>query len=130
MATWDQVREIALGLPETHEVDRGTAAWSVRDKAFAWVRPLRASDVRALGNRAPKGNILAARVPHLVAKEARLAAQPEVYFTTPHFDGYPAVLVRLGKIKVGDLEELLVEAWLARAPKRLAREYLTTRGVS
>jgi hypothetical protein len=63
-------------------------------------------------------------VEHLIAKEALLADDPEVFFTTPHFDGYPAVLVRLDKIPVGDLEEVIVEAWLARAPKRLARQYV------
>jgi hypothetical protein len=68
--------------------------------------------------------VLAARVPDLGAKEALLADDPDVYFTTPHFDGYPAVLVRLDRIEVSELEELLVEAWLARAPKRLATEHL------
>jgi hypothetical protein len=126
MATWDQVRRISLRLPETAEVHRHTAAWAVRDKVFAWERPLRKSDLEALGDRAPKGAVLAVRVPHLVAKEARLAAQPSVLFTTPHFNGYPAVLVRLGKIKAKDLEELLVEGWLARAPKTLARAYVPT----
>ena len=124
MATWKHVHTIALGLPETAELNRGTTAWSVRDKAFAWERPLRPADIHALGEKAPKGAILAVRVESLVVKEARLAAQPDVLFTTPHFNGYPAVLIRLGKIKVKDLEELLVEAWLARAPKRLARAYL------
>ena len=59
-----------------------------------------------------------------MAKEALLADDPDVFFTTPHFDGYPAVLVRLDRIAVPDLEEVIVEAWLARAPKRLAREYV------
>jgi hypothetical protein len=68
---------------------------------------------------------LAARVPHLGAKEALLASAPDVYFTTPHFNGYPAVLVRLKRIRVAELEELLVEAWLDRAPKRLAKDYLS-----
>ena len=68
--------------------------------------------------------ILAVRVEHLLAKEARLEAQPGVCFSTPHFDGYPAVLVRLGKAKAAELEEMLVEAWLARAPKTLTRRYL------
>jgi hypothetical protein len=124
MSTWKDVKRIALALPVTEEVHRGTATWRVRDKLFVWERPLRPSDLRALGDQAPRGAILGVRVESLVAKEARLAAQPDVLFTTPHFDGYPAVLVRLGKIKVSDLEELLVEAWLARAPKRLAKEYL------
>jgi hypothetical protein len=124
VATWKNVHTIALALPETAEISRGTAAWTVRDKGFAWERPLRPADLQALGARAPKGAILAVRVQDLIVKEARLAAQPDVLFTTPHFNGYPAVLIRLGKIKVKDLEELLVEAWLARAPKRLARTYL------
>jgi hypothetical protein len=89
-----------------------------------WDRPLRAADVRALGTRAPTGPILGARVEHLGAKEALLADDPDVFFTTPHFEGYAAVLVRLGRITVEDLEEVIVEAWLARAPKRLAREYV------
>jgi hypothetical protein len=121
------VRRIALELPETHEESRrGLASWRVRDKLFAWERPLRASDLRALGDAAPSGPILAARVEHPGAKEALLADDPDVYFTTPHFDGYKAVLVRLENISVGELEELIVEAWLAQAPKRLAKEYIET----
>ncbi len=85
---------------------------------------MRRADIEALGDRVPKGPILAARVPHLGAKEALLSSAPDVYFTTPHFNGYPAVLVRLKRISVKELEELLVEAWLDRAPKRLAKEYL------
>ena len=65
-------------------------------------------------------------MPDLGAKEALIADEPEVYFTTPHFDGYPAVLVRLERIGVPELKELLVEAWLARAPKRLAAEHRDT----
>jgi hypothetical protein len=111
-------------LPETSEqTSHGHASWRVRDKGFVWERPLRPADIRALGDAAPSGPILGARVEHLVAKEALLADDPEVFFTTPHFDGYPAVLVRLDQISVGDLEEVVVEAWLARAPKRLARDW-------
>jgi len=65
-------------------------------------------------------------VEHLGAKEALLFDEPEVFLTTPHFDGYPAVLVRLDKITVDELDEVIVEAWLARAPKRLAKEYIAT----
>lgn len=94
MATWDDVRRIALALPETDEIDRrGDLAWRVRTKAFG-------------------------------AKEALRTDDPDVYFTTPHFNGFPAVLVRLERMEPPDLEELLVEAWLDRAPKRLAAEYL------
>ena len=125
MATWDDVRRLALSLPETSEdLRRGLRFWLIRDKLFVWERPLRQSDLRALGDAAPDGPILGARVEHLVAKEALIADAPDVYFTTPHFDGYPAVLVRLEKIGLDELEELIVEAWLARAPKRLAKEYI------
>ncbi|HEX8133320.1 MAG TPA: hypothetical protein VF880_07810, partial [Actinomycetes bacterium] len=94
-------------------------------KTLAWERPLRrAEDLQALGYAAPKGPILAARVPDLGAKEARLAEDDQVYFTTPHLDGHPAILVRLDWVAMPELKELLVEAWLSRAPKRLATEYL------
>ena len=128
MATWDDVRRLALSLPDTSEqLSHGNASWRVRDKAFVWERPLRPADVRALGDGAPTGPILGARVEHVIAKEALLADDPEVFFTTPHFDGYPAVLVRLEQITADELEELVVEAWLARAPKLVSREYMQTR---
>src|SRR5918912_863801 len=112
-------------MPEASErISRELRQWTVRDKVFVWERPLRKADLRALGDAAPDGPILGARVEHLGAKEALLVSEPDVYFTTPHFDGYPAVLVRLGRIAVADLEELVVEAWLARAPNRLAKAYL------
>jgi hypothetical protein len=126
VATWDDVRRIALELPETSEgVSRDLRRWLVKDKGFVWERPLRRSDYEALGDAAPEGPILGARVEHLVAKEALLADDPGVFFTTPHFDGYPAVLVRLEEIGLEDLREVIVEAWLARAPKRLVDEYLS-----
>jgi hypothetical protein len=125
VADWEDVRRLALGLPETSERPQwGNLSWRVREKSFVWERPLRPSDLRALGDAAPEGPILGARVEHLGAKEALIADDPEVYFTTPHFDGYAAVLVRLERIALDELEELIVEAWLCRAPKRLAREYM------
>jgi hypothetical protein len=131
VAGWDDVRRIALALPGTSEQPsaRGHAFWMVRDKSFCWERPMRASDLRALGDAAPEGPILGVRVEHLVAKEAVLATEPAA-FTTPHFDGYPAVLVRLDDVAVEALEELIVDAWLARAPKRLVKEYLESHGES
>ncbi len=124
MATWDDVRRVALALPETSErVSRDLRQWVVKDKLFVWERPLRKADRAALGADAPEGPILGARVEHLVAKEALLADDTGVFFTTPHFDGYPAILVRLDRIGEQDLDEVIVEAWLARAPKRLAREH-------
>jgi hypothetical protein len=128
VATWDDVRRIALALPEAREEERrGHMFWIVKDKLFVWERPLRNSDLKALGDDAPEGPILGARVEHLIAKDALIADNADVYFTTPHFDGYPAVLILLEKIDVDELEEVIVEAWLARAPKRLAKAYIAER---
>jgi hypothetical protein len=125
VSTWEDVRRIALSLPEAQEQPlHGLPAWRVRDKLFVWERPLRKSDLRALGDAAPEGPILGARVEHLVAKDALVADDPSVYFTIPHFDGYPAVLVLLERIGLEELSELIVEAWLCRAPKGLAAAYI------
>jgi hypothetical protein len=125
VANFEDVRRIALALPETSErVSRELRQWRVKDKLFVWERPLRRADLEALGDDAPDGPILGARVEHLGAKEALLADDTGVCFTTPHFEGYPAILVRLERIGVEDLNEVIVEAWLARAPKRLARAYV------
>jgi|SRR5215217_3869423 len=128
MATWDDVRRLALALPEASErLSRGVPQWRVRDKLFVWERPLRRTDLEALGGDAPDGPILGVRVEHLGAKEALLRSDPGVFFTTPHFDGYPAVLVRLDRIGLEDLEDVVVDAWLNRAPKRLAQAYVDAR---
>jgi hypothetical protein len=125
MATWDDVRRIALDLPETEErLSRDLRQWRVKDKLFVWERPLRRSDLEALGDTAPTGPILGARVEHLGAKEALISDDPSIFFTTPHFNGYPAILARLDQMTIEDLEEVITEAWLARAPKRLAQAYL------
>jgi hypothetical protein len=99
----------------------------VRDLLFVWERPLRPKEVQALGGAAPDGPIVAARVEHLGAKEALLGDDSSVYFTTPHFDGYPAILARLDRISAKDLDELVTEAWLVRAPKRVVQSYLEER---
>lgn len=124
MATWDEVRTLALQLPQTSERQSrdGACQWRVKDKLFVWERPLRPSELASFKGEPPHGEILAARVEHLAVKEALLSAEPEIYFTTSHFDGYPAILARLERIGSDELRELIVEAWLARAPKRLAQE--------
>jgi hypothetical protein len=125
VAIWDDVRRIALALPETSERSwGGIPGWRVKDKGFVWERPLRRADFEALGDSAPDGPILGARVADVGVKDALLASDPNIYFTTPHFDGFPAILVRLDRIDLAELNELIVEAWLCRAPKRLAKSYL------
>jgi hypothetical protein len=125
MTGWEDVRRIALALPQTSErVSREKRQWRVKDKLFVWERPLRAKEVAELGEAAPDGPVLGARVEHLGAKEALLADDPSVYFTTSHFKGYAAILVRLDRISVAELDEAITEAWLARAPNRLVDAYL------
>jgi hypothetical protein len=125
VATWDDVQRLALALPETSEKpSHGNLSWRVKDKLFVWERPLRDKEVEELGEVAPEGPILGARVEDLAAKEALIGAEPELFFTTPHFDGYAAVLVRLDLVAREDLDEVVTEAWLTRAPKRLAKAYL------
>ncbi|MFT3866456.1 MAG: MmcQ/YjbR family DNA-binding protein [Solirubrobacterales bacterium] len=135
MATWDDVATIAQALPEAAEEPlHGWRAWRVRKKLFVWERPLSAKEVEQLGGpeprgAAPVGEILAVRVPEAEAKEAMLASEPETYFTTPHFHRSPTtVLLRLDRISRTELEEAIVEAWLSRAPKRVAAAYLAERG--
>lgn len=125
MPTWDDVRRLALALPETAERASygGRPSWTVRDTALVWARPLRANDAAELGARAPDGPVSGALVADEGVKQALLAGQPQVYFTTSHFDGYASVLIRLGVISTQELTEIITEAWPAPAPKRLAAAY-------
>jgi hypothetical protein len=126
MASFDDVRRIALALPETSERTgghHGAPQWRVKDKLFVWDRPIPDKDRVALGAAAPKGDILAARVADEGEKKALIESDPTVYFTIPHFDGYAAILVRLDVITLTELEELIVDAWLDRAPPKLATAY-------
>jgi hypothetical protein len=122
MATWDDLRAAAATLPGT--VERSPLEWRVRDKNLAWERPLRKADLEALGASAPKGDILGVRVADVGVAEALVADDPAVYFRTPHFANYPAVLVRLAAIEPAELHDLLRDAWLARVTKAVARAYL------
>ena len=125
MASWDEVAAACLALPEV--VENTTygqqRAWRVRDKSFVWERPLRRKDLEELGDAAPTGPVLGASVPDEGAKRALVADEPDVYFTTHHFDGYAAVLVRLDELEPAALTELVDEAWACRAPKRLRAQY-------
>jgi len=125
MATWDDVATIVGELQLTEE--RSPREWRVGKKLIAWERPLRNSDreaLTALGVEPPDGDILGVRVADEGVKFALIAEEPDLYFTTPHFDGYPAVLVKLAEIDELGLREVIVEAWLTQAPKRLVEEFL------
>src|SRR4051812_49796103 len=113
MATWDDVSRVCAALPETGERSghEGHRQWRVRDKMFVWERPLRRRDLEELGEAAPTGPVLGARVPDEGAKRALIADDPRVFFTTHHFDGYPAVLCRLDLLTEEGLRELAAEAW-------------------
>ncbi|CAN5585814.1 MmcQ/YjbR family DNA-binding protein [soil metagenome] len=104
MVTDADVRRIALSLPETTEKPSyGTPGFRVKDKLFARIRE--------------EGDVLVVFVSGLGEKEALLAAQPETFFSTPHYDGHPTVLVRFDAVEVDELEELLTDSWRHRAPK-------------
>jgi hypothetical protein len=126
VATWDDVRGLVAALPETdeHASYGGNPSWRVRRQAFVWERPLRRADRAALGPEAPGQSepVLGVRVADEGIKAALIADEPDVFFTTPHFDGYAAVLVRLERIALPELAELVEEAWRLRAPKRLLAE--------
>ena len=121
MSEWEDVRAIAMSLPGSEErLSRERLQWLVGGKLFVWERPLREKEVLELGAEAPDGPVMGARVEHLIAKEALLAEDPALFFTTSHFKGSAAVLVRLERIGMEDLEEVVTEAWFARAPPKLA----------
>jgi hypothetical protein len=129
MATLDDVARISLTMPEAVErFQHNALGWAVRDKGFAWVRPLRPGDYAALGDDAPGGEIIALRVADLDEQRALAEGEPEYFFVTPHFAAYPAVLVKLDAIPVDRLTEAIQEAWVARAPKRLSKAWLAGLG--
>jgi len=121
MATQADVRKIALSLPQTREED-GHFAFGVLNgktfKSFAWIWLERVHPRKA---RVPCPTVLAIRVRDLDAKEILLMADPETFFTEPHYDGFPAVLIRLKAIGRAELRELLAQAWAAQAPKSLLK---------
>jgi hypothetical protein len=111
VATEDDVRRIALSLPETIEKPwYGSPGFRVKNKGFLRIR-----------SEAEGG--LVVFVADLDEKEALLASDPAVFFTTPHYDGHPTVLVHLDAIEVDELFELIVESWRRRAPKRVLQTY-------
>jgi len=129
VATLDDVARMALDLPEVTENERrGTRTWVVAGKTFAWERPFSKADIRRFGDETPPdGPILAVRVEDLGEKEAVLAANPDAFFTIPHFDGFSAVLIQVRDVAGPALRDALADAWLACAPPKLADAYLRDR---
>ena len=115
-------RRIALALPETTEGKTfDNDAWLVHGKTFVWKRPLSKSDLKRWGTHAPpEGPILAAYVEDLDDKDVLVSEDPDVFFTIQHFQGFRAVLVLLDRIDIDALTEVITDAWVCRAPKRLA----------
>ena len=134
MATMADLDELALSLPQTtKEVsDDGQPSYLVHEKLFCCHRGRRRDAIDAeTGERLD--DVLMFRVPDLDTKELLLADDRDVYFTTPHFDGYAAVLMRIADLaRIGreELHELVAEAWLTRAQKRVARAWLEEHGES
>jgi hypothetical protein len=126
VATYEDVDRIATELPDVTVGERyGRRTWFVRKKGFVWERPLTKADLKRLGDEPPPdGPILALATEDLAEKEAILESDPAVFFTITHFDGYPAVLVRLKKVTKRTLRAAIVDARLACAPPKLADEYL------
>jgi hypothetical protein len=122
MATWDDVQRLASALPGVVETTRwGNRTWAVQ-RGFVWERPLRARDIEEVGPQ--EGPIMGARVAHEHEKQALLAEDVDVFFTISHFDGHPAVLVRLDRISPARLAELVVNAWAEVAPRKVVDAYL------
>ncbi|MEP6851421.1 MAG: MmcQ/YjbR family DNA-binding protein [bacterium] len=126
MITVEDVAAIVADLPEVTEGQRhGNQTWSVRGKAFAWVRPFSKADIKRFGSTAPPdGPIVAIRVADLGEKEAVLSAASSAFFTIAHFDGFAAVLIQLDEATSAEVREALVDGWLACAPPTLAADYL------
>jgi hypothetical protein len=127
MTSIDDVARMASELAEVSEGERhGRRSWSVvGGKTFAWERAFSKADVKRFGDQVPPSDpILAVLVQDLEEKQAVLAEQHPGFFTIPHFEGYPAILIELGAASDDDVREALLDGWLACAPPRLTAEYL------
>jgi hypothetical protein len=123
MADQEDVRRIALSLPDTSEAD-DHFAFSVlnkgKQKGFVWAWNERVEPKKP---KVPRADVVAIRVADQLDKEALLACDPEKFFTEPHYNGFPAILVRLPLIEPDELEELIVDAWRCQAPRALVQAW-------
>ncbi len=119
MADQDDVRRLALELPEVTEND-DRFAFSIGKKAIAWVWLERSAPKAP---RVPNPAVLAVRVAGESGKQDLLAADPAKFFTEPHYNGYPAILVHLTAVDEAELRELLTDAWRIQAPKTLVKQH-------
>ena len=120
MADLADVHRIARALPGT----TGEAGCAVlkggKPRGFAWVWMQRVEPKKP---RVPCSEVIAVRTASLEEKEGLIAAEPEIFFTEPHYNNYPAVLVRLANIRLDELEEVLTDGWRCLAPKALVTEF-------
>jgi hypothetical protein len=123
MATRDDVRRIVARLPGATESEESFGFWvenKGKAKGFIWLWNERVDPKK---KKVPNQGVLAITTPNLTAKELWLSTDPEKFFTEPHYNGYPAVLVRLELVEVDELEDLVIDAWKTKAPKNLIQQY-------
>lgn len=112
MAEADDVRRLALALPHVVEIDSEGFDFRVGDKGFVWSYPERNPGQR----RVLRTDIAVLYVGDEAEKQALLLGEPDLFFTTPAYDGLPLVMLRLERVDVARLEELVTDAWHMRAP--------------
>lgn len=120
--TLDDVDAFATSLPDVVVGTKwNNRTWMVGNKGFAWQRPFSKADLKRFGNEVPPaGDIVAVTVGSLDAKDALLAIAPRGFFTIPHFNGYPAVLIALRQARTSDVRAALLAAWRTVAPAATA----------
>lgn len=133
MATLEDVRRVLADLPGVTEGENGWGAHNWRTKAgqIAWVRSANQSDIDQLadeGRTWPEGATIAVRVASIDERAALIDEDPQVFFAIPHFRSWPAVLLVLDRIDPERLEEVLLDGWILRVPKKFSSAWLREHG--